>query len=832
MSLQLRQSGYNVLTANDGRQAFEMAQREHPDLVISAVSMPHMDGIELCRLIRQHADLRLTPVLLVSAIRRDSDSVVEGLRAGADDDLEMPYDPMILLAKVERLLERRQAEKALKQSEERFRALIENASDIFTILGKDGTIRYESPSITWILGYQPEELVGKNAFDFIHPDDLPALVESFNRIFEDGGTSQKVECRFRHQNGSWCAFESIGKTFVDVSGELVAVVNSRDISEHRRADQAIKFQAHLLDTVEQSVIATDLDGKITYWNRFAEKLYGWSLAEALGRKIIEVTVAQTTRAQAVEIMRQLQEGKSWSGEFLVQRKDGTTFLAMVTDSPIYDENGTLVGIVGVSFDLTERKRVEARLAYQANLLANVHDAVVACDDQLSVTAWNRAAEELYGWKAEEAMGRQARDLLRGEVTDSQRAAALKRLAETGHHQAEMVHYRRDGTRLYIQAYTIALRDEAGRISGYVSANRDITEHKQAEEQLRLSESQLAESQRLAHVGSWNWDLQNNALTWSEEHYRIFGLDPQEYDPAYETSITNHIHPEDRDFVREITRNSLRMQEPFKIYFRIIRPDGEVRVIHSRGRIMSDEQGRPIRMFGTAQDVTERRLAEEQLKSSNEKLRALSARLQAVREEESLRIAREIHDELGGALTGLKIDLSWLGKRLPGYSYEVLHERLQSMAELIDETIQKVRHISTELRPSVLDDLGLAATIEWQAREFQKRTGIKCTITALAEEAAPSPEKATAVFRIFQEILTNVARHAGATLVQIAMETEDGDLILKVSDNGRGIKERESSNSRSFGLLGMRERALVFGGRVEITGTKGKGTTVTVSIPHE
>jgi PAS domain S-box-containing protein len=832
MTLQLRRAGYNVLTAGDGLQGLAVAEREHPDLIISDVSMPRMDGIEMCRHIRQHPDLQLTPVLLVSAIRKDSDSVVEGLRVGADDYLEVPYDSMSLIAKIVRLLEKRQAEKALKQSEERFRALIEQASDIVSILAKDGTIRYQSPSITRILGYQPEELVGKNTFDFFHPDDLPALLERFTQMFEHGGSRQTIECRFRHKDGSWRAFESIGKTFVDESGELVAMVNSRDISERRRADRAIKFQAHLLDTVEQAVIATDLDGKITYWNRFAEKLYGWSREEALGRQIIEVASAQQTREQAAEIMRQLQKGNGWSGEFLVQRRDGTTFPAMVTTSPIYDESGRLIGMLGISFDITERKQAEARLVYQANLLANVHDAIIACDDQLNITAWNRAAEVLYGWTAEEAMGRQARDLLRGEFTDDQRAEALKRLAETGHHQAEMVHYRQDGTRLYIQAYTITLRDEAGRITGYVSANRDITKRKQAEEKLRLSESQLAESQRLAHVGSWNWDLQTNTLTWSEEHYRIFSLDPQEYNPTYDSSVTEYIHPEDQDMLRNVIETALRTGEPFEAYGRIVRPDGEVRVIHSRGSIISDAQGTPLRMFGTAQDVTERRLAEEQLNSSNEKLRALSARLQAVREEESLRIAREIHDEMGGALTGLKIDISWLDRRLPKDGYQLLHQRLQSMAQLIDETIQKVRQISTELRPSVLDDLGLAAAIEWQAREFQRRTGIKCTITALAEDVALGPEKATAVFRIFQEILINIARHAGATFVEIAMQELDGSLILKVSDNGRGITERESSHNKSLGLLGMRERALVFGGTVEITGVEGKGTTVTVIIPHE
>lgn len=362
--------------------------------------------------------------------------------------------------------------------------------------------------------------------------------------------------------------------------------------------------------------------------------------------------------------------------------------------------------------------------------------------------------------------------------------------------------------------------------------REIAERRRVEEKLRQSEWQLAEAQQLASIGSWNWDLQENILTWSDEHYRILGLQPQEIDPAYESVVREYIHPEDRDLVKSVVENSLKTQEPFDVYYRAVHPNGEVRIIHSRGNVVSDEQEIPVRMFGTAQDVTERMLAQEQLKSSNEKLRALAARLQSVREEESLRIAREIHDELGGALTGLKMDLSWLGNKLLKPDDEAAQQQLKQISGYIDETIQKVRDIATELRPSVLDDLGLAAAIEWQAREFQRRTKIECRIISLEEEIAISAEKSAAVFRILQELLTNAARHARATLIEIIVEEHDDELLLKVSDNGRGIEEHEIADPKSLGLLGLRERAIVFGGRVEIIGTEGAGTTVTVSIPNK
>jgi signal transduction histidine kinase len=233
------------------------------------------------------------------------------------------------------------------------------------------------------------------------------------------------------------------------------------------------------------------------------------------------------------------------------------------------------------------------------------------------------------------------------------------------------------------------------------------------------------------------------------------------------------------------------------------------------------------------EIAERRRAEENLRASEENLRALAARLQSVREEERARIAREIHDQLGQALTGLKMDLTWLNARLPA-GQKPLAEKVKSMFKLIDDTIQTVRKIASLLRPEVLDQLGLAAAIGWQARDFQMRTGIRCKVVLPTETIAAEPELSTAAFRIFQELLTNVARHAGATRVEVAMRAEAGRLVLEVQDNGKGISEAELSGSKSLGLLGMRERAMLFGGTVEFAGpgrnSGGKGTRVTVVLP--
>jgi PAS domain S-box-containing protein len=229
----------------------------------------------------------------------------------------------------------------------------------------------------------------------------------------------------------------------------------------------------------------------------------------------------------------------------------------------------------------------------------------------------------------------------------------------------------------------------------------------------------------------------------------------------------------------------------------------------------------------ASDLSENKRAEQELRASSEQLRNLAAHLLSVREEERARISREVHDELGQSLTAVKMDLAWLAGRLPQRNAQML-KRIRSTRQLADSIIQSIRRISTELRPAVLD-LGLAAAVEWQVQEFQARSGIQCTVRLLTREEVAS-NASTAMFRIFQETLTNVARHAQATRAEVVLQKQRDRLVLLIRDNGRGFDQADPSLSKSLGLLGMRERAAILGGQVNISSAPGKGTTVTAWIP--
>lgn len=247
----------------------------------------------------------------------------------------------------------------------------------------------------------------------------------------------------------------------------------------------------------------------------------------------------------------------------------------------------------------------------------------------------------------------------------------------------------------------------------------------------------------------------------------------------------------------------------------------------------DLSGRTTGVASLCIDITDQVASESHLRALVVQLRALSARLDSIREEERTRIARDLHDDLGQTLTALKMDLAQLGRDLKyGRAGSTIDERLREMSSLVEMCMKNTRRIATDLRPSVLDDIGILAAIEWQLAEFERRSGLSTTLAVAAADVEIDAARGTALFRIVQEALTNVVRHADASHVDVLFRVADGTVHVTVRDNGRGIGSDGTSNPLSLGLLGMRERAALLGGRVTVAGEPNQGTTVTVSLPLE
>lgn len=359
---------------------------------------------------------------------------------------------------------------------------------------------------------------------------------------------------------------------------------------------------------------------------------------------------------------------------------------------------------------------------------------------------------------------------------------------------------------------------------------EVEERRRTETALRQSEERFAKAFRSAPIGICLSRLADGLMLDANDTFlKMYGLTRQE--AIGRTSIDLGLWADKEQRARLLKR--LQDKGSLKVFeARMRRRTGEIgTVISAVERI--ELNGEPC-VVTLQNDITERKRAEEKLRLSREQLRALLARLQRAREDERRRIAREVHDELGQMLTGLKMDLAWNERRLPQISDEELRgqllEKNAATSQLADAMIETVQKISGDLRPSVLDNLGLPAALQFEARRFQERTEIKTEITALPDEIDLDAENATEVFRIYQEILTNVARHAKATAVQIRLRKTEGALVLEVADDGRGLDEREIQDTKSLGLLGMRERAELMGGQIKFSGAPGAGTLVVLTIP--
>jgi PAS domain S-box-containing protein len=362
--------------------------------------------------------------------------------------------------------------------------------------------------------------------------------------------------------------------------------------------------------------------------------------------------------------------------------------------------------------------------------------------------------------------------------------------------------------------------------------REIEERKAAVRSLRRVRDSLAEAQRVAHLGNWDWDIVNNRLYWSDEIYRIFGLQPQEFGATYQAFLRS-VHPESRQHVQEAVDRALNEKEPYSIDHRILLPDGSERIVHEQAAVTFDEQGRPVRMMGTVQDITERKRVEQELRTSQEELRHLSVQLVEAQERERKRVARELHDGLGQTLSAMKFRIEntigqrnteeWAGGTLG----------IANLVPMARQAIEEVRRISKNLWPSILDDLGLLPTISWFCREFgEMHPAVRIEKEIAVQEAAvPVPLKIV-IYRILQEAMNNVARHSRASRVLVSLKEEEGNLRFSVRDNGMGFDAermaRGEDQDRGIGLASMRERAELSGGRLSVESRPGIGTTILAS----
>lgn len=373
-----------------------------------------------------------------------------------------------------------------------------------------------------------------------------------------------------------------------------------------------------------------------------------------------------------------------------------------------------------------------------------------------------------------------------------------------------------------QGYPIPTRE--GEVERVAGVTEDVTGRRRAFDELRRSRRLSRRAERIGRLGHWELDLATADLTWSEEVYRIFGVDPDEFEPTRE-SFLERVHPDDREAQRAADDATRAGEGPLDFEHRIVRPDGEVRVVHERATLLEGESEEG-QLVGTVQDVTERKQLERELERSRDLLRAYAGRLTSERERERADLAREIHDHLGQILTAVKLQLD----REVREGGEGRSDRLRETVELVEEGIDEVREISSQLRPAYVDQLGLVDGLAAYADQFEERSGVATSFETDLDRLDLDEEAAIHLFRVAQEALTNVARHAGADRAGVRLHREGDALVLRVLDDGGGLRKASVEGGDSHGLTGMRERARLLDGDFELGDRSGGGAEVRVRIP--
>lgn len=428
-----------------------------------------------------------------------------------------------------------------------------------------------------------------------------------------------------------------------------------------------------------------------------------------------------------------------------------------------------------------------------------------------------------GYTEEEMLKMNPASLILTEDRRKTAKSAIMMLKEQRFSPYEFRIVTKDGRIKWIMETVMSIKFKGKR--AILGNSMDVTERKEASR--RLEDLEALESSILDAIPQAVVGLHERKINFANHAVKIiFGWHREELIGKSITMI--YRNEEEADKIGDIFYSSLERQRTYETEFPCLRKDRQEILCRMKASRIG-EKLREKRIVVTYEDITAEKKAQEELERSRQDLRNLSVHLQSVREEESTRVARKIHDELGQSLTALQMDLSWLENRLPANS-RVIRDKTRSMSRLVDVTIESVHKITMELRPSLLDELGLPAAIEWQAGDFQKRYGIRCHAGVRCNTDMINKDMATSIFRIIQETLTNIARHSKASQCKVSLTQKGKELSLEVTDNGIGITPWQVDDSRSFGMIGMRERAHLWGGAVHIRNAKPSGTTVRVLIP--
>lgn len=518
-----------------------------------------------------------------------------------------------------------------------------------------------------------------------------------------------------------------------------------------------------------------------------------------------------------------ENGSPFTAEFRVIHEDGTVRWISATGKFQYTKGGDPVRMLGVAVDVTERKRAEeALLKSEEKFSRAFRESPVA----LTVTSTrdhryldvNVAFEEATGWRRDEVIGRTPFDI-NIWVDPAERAELATAGLERKTLRNFEVRYRRKNGSEGVGLASADLIDIDGEPC-ILSAIVDITDRKRAEDTLRIKETELAEAQRLAHLGSWQFDVDSNSISWSPELRLIHGVGPNVSVPIYEKHH-QFFTPESWRRLRETMEHAIRSGEVPQVDLQVVRPDGSKGWISTQGQAVFDSDGRMVAIHGTTQDITERKLAEEAMAS-------IGRRLIEAHEEERTRIGRELHDDINQRLALLGVELDRWSQRLP--SSPGLQELVSHAQQRIIDISRDVQSLSHRLHSSKLDYLGLATAANSFCRELSEKGDVRVTFRHAGIPRTLPKEVSLCLFRVLQEASHNAVKHSGVREFTVDLCGTSEAVELTVTDIGCGFEEQEAFTRQGLGLISMRERLQLVHGELSIESHQGGGTTIRARVP--
>ncbi|MGA8571248.1 MAG: PAS domain-containing protein [Desulfobaccales bacterium] len=736
------------------------------------------------------------------------------------------------------------------------------------------------------------------------------------------------------------------------------VLTIKDAAAEKRQEDLEAERQRLYAMLDGMPVMVDVAGpdySIRFGNRFFRERYGdWE-----GKRCFELLACKTEPCAACPAAQVFETGAAVEMEWTDVPRQRTYQMYYY---PLKNPDGTTLALT-LGIDITGRKLAEENLRNQEReyrwLVRAIPGLVFRGYPDWSIEFFDDEVETLTGYPKEDFASRRLKwsDLILDEDFGGEyKQAFIKALKEDGRFTREYRIRTKDGRILWLEGRGQIIFQPGGQIDHVIGVIYDVSERQATREALLLSESRLAKAQQLAHLAYWEWNPKSGEMVWSEELYRIYGVDKRSFTPSLEAGLSL-THPEDAARVREDLARALVGERSVSQVSRIVRPDGAIRYLHTQQEVVLDERGKPWRLVGVAQDITERRIAElrlresearfravferaalgiglidlqgrflsvnsafeemlgygeeelrgrridelthaddrqrtlelfgelasgrresyriekryqrkngqylwcrvtaslvqdpegqplyvagvaeditqrketeMRLRESEEKLRHLASQLMSAQEDERKRISRELHDELGQALLVLKLQAREIKKELPS-NEQRLREDCEGMLGNLDQVVDKVRRLSHDLSPMMVEDLGLSAALQHMIGEFCKHNRLECDFQEIDLDDLFPVETQVAIYRIFQECLTNIGKHSRATRMAVAMDRRPDRVSFLIRDNGKGYEAEARRRGRGLGLVAMEERARMVGGDLSVQSGKGQGASISFEIPY-